>query len=322
MNQHGNDSGRGSHPTPYVGQSRRPSSSPMHRTVSPTSLGLREFIFRFDGRLAASTYVISVVCMLIVFPLLFLIMMVLLAFLPAFIKIIAALAFVILLLWVSFALMARRLHDRGHRGWWGLIALIPYLNAIFFLYLGFAKGEPQANRFGHPASPAPLLPSVLCYAIYTAITLLSVAPNTSMIPDANKIPGLNNIMPSAEIENVNNLQQFVDAMPDAVRNYLNKKEIKESLALVFLDEEMIAYGIFITENRILIKGTGVASTLKDSISQQLQVKSLTNTGYITGLVASSPAQQEYIFEVNQPLGKPGLLSEQHRVQLTAIGAFK
>jgi len=324
---HNNDSRgsvyRGSHNTPYVRQSSpSPSSARYGTAVSPTSLGLREFLFRLNGRLAASTYVVSVVCMLIVFPLLFLVMMVFLAFLPTFIKIIATLAFVVLLLWTCIALMVRRLHDRGHSGWWVLIAFIPYLNAIFFLYLSFFKGEPRENRFGHPARPAPLLPSILCYAIYTTITLLSLMPNKSMITDVSKIPGLNQVIPSAEMEDADNLQQFIDAMPGVIRNHLNKKEIKESLALILLDGEMVTHGIFITENRILIKGADVASVLNNSLSQQPQVKSLAKTGYITRLVASSPEQQEYVFEVNQPLGKPGLLTEQHRVQLTAIGAFK
>lgn len=44
--------------------------------------------------------------------------------------------------------MIRRLHDRNHSGWLGLLMLVPGLNIIFALYLLFAKGTSGINDYG------------------------------------------------------------------------------------------------------------------------------------------------------------------------------
>ena len=45
-------------------------------------------------------------------------------------------------------LIIRRLHDIGRSGWWWLLALIPFVNFIFGIYLMCKKGEVGSNRFG------------------------------------------------------------------------------------------------------------------------------------------------------------------------------
>ena len=42
----------------------------------------------------------------------------------------------------------RRLHDLDKTGWWLLIALIPFVNIIFALYLYLMPGTVGRNRFG------------------------------------------------------------------------------------------------------------------------------------------------------------------------------
>lgn len=44
----------------------------------------------------------------------------------------------------------RRLHDLDKSGWWLLLALVPLVNLIFFLYILLARGTDGANRFGPP----------------------------------------------------------------------------------------------------------------------------------------------------------------------------
>lgn len=59
------------------------------------------------------------------------------------------LAVVVLMMWMSFAINIKRLHDRDRKGWWLLVILIPIIGAIgLFVYLGFLKGTEGANRFG------------------------------------------------------------------------------------------------------------------------------------------------------------------------------
>lgn len=54
-------------------------------------------------------------------------------------------------LWLSAANMARRLHDRGHSGWWWLLSMVPLVGFVLGLYLLAAPGDELANRYG----PAP-----------------------------------------------------------------------------------------------------------------------------------------------------------------------
>ena len=58
-------------------------------------------------------------------------------------------AVVVLMMWMSYAIMIKRLHDRDRKGWWVLTVLGTIIGAIgLFVYLGFLKGTEGANRFG------------------------------------------------------------------------------------------------------------------------------------------------------------------------------
>lgn len=68
--------------------------------------------------------------------------------------------------------MIRRLHDRNHSGWLGLMILIPVLNIIFAFYLLFAKGNPDTNNYG-PQRATPAWEKVLG-GLYIVIFLLGL----------------------------------------------------------------------------------------------------------------------------------------------------
>ena len=52
-------------------------------------------------------------------------------------------------LYMSFALMVKRCHDRGFSGWMSLIALIPVAGSIWMLIaLGIMEGEKGPNKWG------------------------------------------------------------------------------------------------------------------------------------------------------------------------------
>lgn len=48
----------------------------------------------------------------------------------------------------AIIMTVRRLHDLDRTGWLSILILVPFLNFFFALYLIFAGGTPQANRFG------------------------------------------------------------------------------------------------------------------------------------------------------------------------------
>ena len=48
------------------------------------------------------------------------------------------------------SLLVRRLHDLNKSGWWALLSFIPGVNAIFWLYVSWWKGDKIENKYGLP----------------------------------------------------------------------------------------------------------------------------------------------------------------------------
>lgn len=57
--------------------------------------------------------------------------------------------------WFGLVNIIRRYHDRGKRGWWYFIVLIPIIGPIWQLVeLGFCRGEDGHNQWGPPPGSA------------------------------------------------------------------------------------------------------------------------------------------------------------------------
>lgn len=67
---------------------------------------------------------------------------------PGFLLSVIGLILSILLVWILYATYVKRLHDLGKSGWYALVVLIPFLNLLFILYLGFAPGNIGDNKYG------------------------------------------------------------------------------------------------------------------------------------------------------------------------------
>lgn len=68
---------------------------------------------------------------------------------PSLAAMLPMLIVVLLLLWPSICIYAKRWHDRDKSGWWTLIALVPFVGAIWMLIeCGLLAGTDGPNRFG------------------------------------------------------------------------------------------------------------------------------------------------------------------------------
>jgi uncharacterized membrane protein YhaH (DUF805 family) len=57
---------------------------------------------------------------------------------------------ILLTIWPSICIYAKRWHDRDKSGWWSLIGLIPIIGGIWMLVeCGFLRGTEGPNRFGN-----------------------------------------------------------------------------------------------------------------------------------------------------------------------------
>lgn len=57
----------------------------------------------------------------------------------------------------AIAVLIRRLHDTGRRGWWALIGLIPIAGAIVLLVFTVKDSNPKANMYGPSPKHGPEL---------------------------------------------------------------------------------------------------------------------------------------------------------------------
>lgn len=56
---------------------------------------------------------------------------------------------IIVLIWPSLAVQAKRWHDQDKSAWWILIGLVPFVGGLITLVMcGFIAGTPGPNRFG------------------------------------------------------------------------------------------------------------------------------------------------------------------------------
>lgn len=63
----------------------------------------------------------------------------------------ANLAISVVIVWISFAIIVKRYHDRGKSGWWWFIIFIPILGFIWQLIeLPFLAGDEGGNAYGQP----------------------------------------------------------------------------------------------------------------------------------------------------------------------------
>lgn len=60
-------------------------------------------------------------------------------------------AFLVVTILPTLAVIVRRLHDTGRRGWWVLLGFVPVVGGLILLILLLFQSQPGANRYG----PAP-----------------------------------------------------------------------------------------------------------------------------------------------------------------------
>jgi uncharacterized membrane protein YhaH (DUF805 family) len=117
---------------------------------SRMKLDSTNLLFSFTGRVSRSAFWISLCILCPLFTLVgFAPSMTRGEGLPLVIIWIVYVGSMILSVWISLAVYAKRWHDCGKSGWMSLVLLIPIVGVFWFLgYLGFVKGTPGSNKYG------------------------------------------------------------------------------------------------------------------------------------------------------------------------------
>ncbi len=124
------------------GPNGNPSFSARFQANIPDGNTWKPMYFSFNGRLNRGTYICRWLVLLLA--------AVLIGLICGILPFLAPLGYLALLgLFVAqISLAVRRLHDRGHSGFWMFVCVVPALNLLMFLYLLFAESQPGQNEYG------------------------------------------------------------------------------------------------------------------------------------------------------------------------------
>ncbi len=138
-------------------------------------IGWRDLLFSFQGRISRRTYVTRVLLAEALILLLLISASALLIFLVDsranawfFRGSVLGIIFVaVTLLWVQFATLVKRLHDRNRNGWLVLLSLIPLINIWILVEALFLRGRNDVNTYG-PAESSEFSGRVIVIALAVA----------------------------------------------------------------------------------------------------------------------------------------------------------
>ena len=111
---------------------------------------IQSVLLSYDGRITRSDFWIKGVLVLIALSIVAGIVATILASVAYIVGLIFILAFAAVGTWMDFAIIAKRFHDRGKSGWWGLVFLIPFGIGLVWIIVecGILEGNPDENAYG------------------------------------------------------------------------------------------------------------------------------------------------------------------------------
>jgi len=126
-----------------------PNSEVLADNAEAVPLTMQQILFSFKERINRKTYWLSMLGLMV--AAFVLILGIAFAGLNEQSFGVAMVVIYIPLMWVSFALQAKRWHDRDKSGWFVLVSFIPLIGPIWALIEnGFLVGTDGVNRFGPP----------------------------------------------------------------------------------------------------------------------------------------------------------------------------
>lgn len=111
---------------------------------------IQSVLLSYNGRITRSDFWIKGVLVLLALSAVVLIVAAMIAAVASILGIIVYLVFAPVGIWIEFAIIAKRFHDRGKSGWWGLVFLIPFGVGLVWIIVecGILEGNPDENAYG------------------------------------------------------------------------------------------------------------------------------------------------------------------------------
>lgn len=110
---------------------------------------IQSVLLSYDGRINRSDFWIKGILAVFALSIVAVIAIVVLSLVAAALAIVVYVLFIPLSIWIYYAVVAKRFHDRGKSGWWGLVNLIPLIGPLWIIVeCGFMEGTDGDNTYG------------------------------------------------------------------------------------------------------------------------------------------------------------------------------
>lgn len=112
-------------------------------------MSIQSVLLSYDGRINRSDFWLKGILPLVVISFIAGIAVVVSALITPVLSVVVYLVFIPLDIWIYYAIVAKRFHDRGKSGWWGLVNFIPLIGPLWIIVeCGFMEGTDGDNAFG------------------------------------------------------------------------------------------------------------------------------------------------------------------------------
>lgn len=275
---------------------------------------IKDIFFNHRGRFSRETFVVTFAgFLLFIFissPLLYKLCGL---FLPWFLIVLLAMAYVGYMIYAMIVLCIKRLHDLNMSGWASFLVMIPLVNLLFIAYLCLKEGDFGSNRYGEALDYEG--PSFLLFLSYAVLCVYAVAMGAGLYY-GKKLRSIQNTGQG--------VQKMIGILPKSVQEEL--KQNPRAMGVLFIDNQFASPAVSITKNRVLVRGIDFKQAIQQALSQgkKVEVRFSDNSfANVTRLVVSddSLSVQMAVFEIDQPIGVPAELGDRNRQLLERMNAF-
>ena len=223
---------------------------------------------------------------------------------PGFLTGLIVFVYSLYLLYATFVVCIKRLHDLNLTGWLSILILAIPLSVLFIAYLVIVKGKRGENQYGEPINtvhPPTLLKASYVFLIGYGIFIF--------------------IMGVAFIKGVKTARKAEKRIQKTFKKH------SRSMGAIFIDNQLTGMTTSIAKDRILVVGPNLKKIIQASLSSGKKVKvrfADKSSANLTKLLVfnDSPSVQMSVFLIDPPIGTPGSLGDKNKKLLNEMNAFQ
>ena len=280
---------------------------------------IKTFLFKAHGRISREAFTLTFTALslvgVIVSPIIYMLSHMLF---PTLISGLLIFLYGFYLLYATFVITIKRLHDLNLTGWISILLLLFPFSIPLIVYLVIQKGKPEDNKYGEVplqySGPPFLLKACYVIMILYAVFMLFILYYARK--GSKAVRTLNN--PNANTGQA--VQDVIDSVP-MPKKYKDKfeEELQKSpriMGMLFIDNQFNGAGASIAKDKIMVVGNNVVQRIQTALSQNKKVEIRfpdNSSSNIISMVGSNnnPSDLKTTFKIDPPIGTPGGMSGEY-----------